>query len=151
MIKVEIYTDGSVSGNGKPTAIGGWACILRALKDDELLMEKEYCGKLVYETDNCPITNNRAEMYAILSGLQAIEKRCILQVYSDSELCIKTLNGEYARKSNPDLWERLDNRCEELKRMGCSINFQWVKGHASNQFNNRCDKLASKVKKEGTA
>ena len=158
MIDVVITTDGSVSANGKPEAIGGWACILQAFKRElapsdsdhlqVLLNEKECSGKLVYETDSCPITNNRAEMYAILKGLEEITgKNCAIQVHSDSELCIKTLNGEYSRKTNTDLWERLDKRCEELKNRGCSIMFMWVRGHSGHALNERCDILAGKAKR----
>lgn len=189
MNDVIIYTDGSVSGNGKRDAVGGWATILQAsvlidsyecfkcsykgrldtfddteydgdvwgqcpkcgkntlitqeIKDVEL----EKCGRLTYETDNCAVTNNRAEMYAILKGLESITKACRIRVHSDSELCIKTLNGEYERKTNLDLWERMDSIIYKLKQKGCLITFQWVKGHADDELNKRCDKMASKVKK----
>jgi len=158
MTEVIVTTDGSVSGNGKPDAIGGWACILQAFKSEMassdsdtlqvLLAEKEYSGKLVYETDNCPVTNIRAEQYGILKGLEEVcGRNCRIEVHSDSELCIKTLNGEYSRKTNQDLWERLDKRCMELKQRGCSIMFMWIKGHSTNVLNNRADKLAGKAKK----
>jgi len=192
MTEIIITTDGSVSGNGKPDAVGGWACILQAyresldtecskcgykgkldefedteydgdvwgtcpkchincmifIEEKKLIAEKEYSGKLVYETDSCPITNNRAEMYAILKGLESVTwKNCRIEVHSDSELCIKTLNGEYSRKTNQDLWERLDNRCMELKNRGCSIMFMWVRGHSAHVLNNRADKLAGKAKR----
>jgi ribonuclease HI len=189
MNDVIIYTDGSVSGNGKETAVGGWATILQAIiqpdsytclncnytgklasfddtehdgdvlgtcpkcdkngtiMQEEKEVEIEKCGKLTYETDCCAVTNNRAEMYAILKGLESIVKPCRIKVYSDSELCIKTLNGEYARKTNLDLWEQMDREIAELNKMGCKILFQWVKGHANDELNNRCDKMASKVKK----
>ena len=148
MHSVIITTDGSVSKNGKPDAIGGWAAILQAWTEVRMINEKEISGKLVYETDSCPITNNRAEMYAILKGLEEIIGRnCTIEVHSDSELCVKTLNGEYSRKTNQDLWERLDKRCEELKQRGCSIKFVWVRGHNGHILNERCDKLASKAKK----
>lgn len=160
MTEIIITTDGSVSGNGKKDAIGGWACILQAFKRElapsdsdtlqVLINEKECSGKLVYETDSCPITNNRAEMYAILKGLEEVcGKNCRIEVHSDSELCIKTLNGEYSRKTNTDLWERLDKRCEELKNRGCSIMFMWVRGHSGHALNERCDKLAGKAKRGG--
>lgn len=161
MDDVIIYTDGSVSGNGKPTAIGGWATILQAYKPlsvyesrygseglhPELLAEIEKCGRMTYETDNCAVTNNRAEMYAILKGLESITKKCNIKVYSDSELCIKTLNGEFARKTNLDMWKQLDSIISELNQIGCKITFQWVKGHADSELNKRCDKMASKVKR----
>jgi len=117
--------------------------ITQEIKD----VEVEKCGRITFETDNCAVTNNRAEMYGIMKGLESITKACKIKVYSDSELCIKTLNGEYARKTNLDLWKRMDSIISKLKQMGCEIVFSWVKGHASNEFNNRCDKMASKVKK----
>jgi len=147
-MKVIITTDGSVSKNGKQDAYGGIGMILQSFKNDKIVKEKEIGEKLPEMLDGCPITNNRAEMYAILKGLEEITgKNCTIEVHSDSELCIKTLNGEYSRKTNTDLWERLDKRCEELKNRGCSIMFIWVRGHSDNEVNIRADKLAGKAKR----
>jgi len=147
---VIIYTDGSVSGNGKPDAIGGWATILQAYRIGKgMIAEVEKCGKLVYDTDNCPVTNNRAEMYGILRALESITKPCKVKVYSDSEWCVKTINGEYHKKTNLDLWDRLDAVIQELERIGCWVVVSWVKGHADDELNKRVDKMASKVKREG--
>lgn len=154
-MNVVIYTDGSVSKNGHPDAIGGWACILQALKlefDDRLMIdipiisEIEKSGQLL-PNHNTPVTNNRAEMYAILYALESINKRCDITVYSDSELVVKTINGEYAKRNNLDLWDKIEEIIRHLKQIGCSVELKWVKGHAGNALNNRVDKLASNAKK----
>lgn len=150
---IVIHTDGSVSGNGKPDAIGGWACILELYELNitgslrYMIKEIEKYGRLTFETDNAPVTNNRAEMYAILMALESINKTCNVFVYSDSELCIKTLNCIYSRKTNLDIWIRIDAVVKELKRIGCNIEFIWERGHSGIILNERCDRLASKVKR----
>lgn len=144
-MNVIIYTDGSVSKNGQPDAIGGWACILQAYKDNIMVSEIEKSGQLL--SDWYQITNNRAEMYAILYALQSVEKRCNITLYSDSELVVKIINGEYSRRNNLDLWEKLDHVMTHLKGLGCTVEILWVKGHSDNVLNNRVDKLASNAKK----
>ncbi len=86
-------------------------------------------------------------MYAILMALEKINMVCNVFVYSDSELCIKTLNCIYSRKTNLDIWNRIDAIVKELKRIGCNIEFIWEKGHSGIILNERCDRLASKVKR----
>ena len=150
---IVIHTDGSVSGNGKPDAIGGWAAILEYYKLNTsgslrfMELEKEIYGRLTFETDDVPVTNNRAEMYGILMALERINMVCNVFVYSDSELCIKSINGIYSRKTNLDIWNRIDAIVKELKRIGCNIEFIWEKGHSGIVLNERCDRLASKVKR----
>jgi ribonuclease HI len=193
MYEVVIYTDGSISKNGKPDAFGGWAAILQALKVDEtaecsncnykghldtfkdtecdgdvlgtcpkchknrilitndekiVVTEKEISGKVTYETDNCPVTNNRTEMYGIIKGLEEIKgKNWSINVYSDSEICINTLNGKYRANANHDLWLRLSNLCQDLRKRDCRLYYNWVRGHNGNALNERCDKLAGEAKK----
>lgn len=137
MKKVTLYTDGACSGNPGP---GGWAAIL--IYGD---YKKEMSGG---EPDT---TNNRMELTGVIKGLQALNQPCVVELYSDSKYVIDALEKGWAegwRKRgwvkadkkpalNPDLWEELLRLCEYH-----TVNLHWVKGHASNPMNNRCDELA---------
>lgn len=137
MKTVTLYTDGACSGNPGP---GGWAAIL--IYGD---YKKEMSGG---EPDT---TNNRMELTGVIKGLQALNQPCIVELYSDSKYVIDALEKGWAvgwRKRgwvkadkkpalNPDLWEELLRLCEYH-----TVNLHWVKGHASNPMNNRCDELA---------
>ena len=137
MKTVTLYTDGACSGNPGP---GGWGAIL------------EYQGhemELSGGEDNT--TNNRMELTAVIRGLQALKESCIVELYSDSKYVIDGLSKGWAaswRKNgwkkadkkpalNPDLWEILLNLTEKH-----NLHYHWVKGHAENPKNNRCDELA---------
>ncbi|MCD7929303.1 MAG: ribonuclease HI [Clostridiales bacterium] len=137
MKTVTLYTDGACSGN--PGA-GGWAAILLfgAHKKELSGGERE-------------TTNNRMELTAVIKGLEALKEPCIVELYSDSKYVIDALEkgwavgwrrrgwvkGDKKPALNPDLWARLLDLCEVHK-----VNLHWVKGHASNEYNNRCDELA---------
>ena len=137
MKKVYIYTDGACSGN--PGA-GGWGAILRYGS-----VEKELSGA---EPDT---TNNRMELTAVISALEALKEPCEVILTTDSKYVCDGMNLGWARswrskgwvKSdrkpalNPDLWERLLQLSEKHK-----ITFVWVKGHAGHPENERCDRLA---------
>ena len=137
MKTVTLYTDGACSGNPGP---GGWGCILEYNG-----VQKELSGG---ETET---TNNRMELTAVIEGLQALKESCIVELYSDSKYVIDALQKGWAeswrqkgwRKAdkkpalNPDLWEillKLTARHE--------MHYHWVKGHADNPMNNRCDEMA---------
>ena len=137
MKTVEIYTDGACSGNPGP---GGWGAILRYNG-----VEKELSG------GEAQTTNNRMELTAAIKALEALKEPCAVELYSDSKYVVEALEKGWAEgwkkrgwvKSdkkpalNPDLWQRL----LELLEMH-SVSCHWVKGHAENQFNNRCDAMA---------
>ncbi|MBR1780267.1 MAG: ribonuclease HI [Oscillospiraceae bacterium] len=137
MKTVTLYTDGACSGNPGP---GGWAAIL-TYGD----YEKEFSGG---EADT---TNNRMELTAVIEGLRRLKEPCRVEHYSDSKYVIDALEQGWAKgwkrrgwvKSdkkpalNPDLWEALLNLCEIH-----DVRLHWVKGHADNPYNNRCDALA---------
>ena len=137
MKTVTIYTDGACSGNPGP---GGWGAILEFRGG-----EKELSGG---EVSN---TNNRMELTAVIRALQALKEPCAVELYSDSKYVIDALEKGWAvswRKKgwvksdkkpalNPDLWETLLN-LTEIHDVRC----HWVKGHASNPKNNRCDEMA---------
>jgi ribonuclease HI len=128
--KIFIYTDGSCKGN--PGA-GGWAAILFEEK------AKKPIAKL--KGNESDTTNNRMEMIAMIEALKFIHDHHLQQnsiiIYSDSNLIVQSFRLGWKRKANLDLWEELDNLNEELQ-----VEFIWVEGHASNKWNNECDKIA---------
>lgn len=137
MKKVYIYTDGACSGN--PGA-GGWGAVLKYQGH-----EKELSG---FEPDT---TNNRMELTAVISALEALKEPCEVVLTTDSKYVCDGIEKGWARswrangwrKSdkkpalNPDLWERLLNLIEVHK-----VSFVWVRGHAGHPENERCDQLA---------
>ena len=137
MKTVTLYTDGACSGNPGP---GGWGAILEFMGH-----EKELSG------GEESTTNNRMELTAVIMGLEALKEPCIVELYSDSKYVIDGLQKGWAEgwrkrgwvKSdkkpalNPDLWGRLLDLTEKHQ-----LRYHWVKGHAENEKNNRCDQMA---------
>ena len=137
MKTVTIYTDGACSGNPGP---GGWGAILRYGET-----EKELSG------GEDMTTNNRMELMGVIAALSALKESCIVELYSDSNYVIAALSKGWVyawqkngwRKAdkkpalNVDLWERLLPLVERHE-----MHYHWVKGHAENEKNNRCDQLA---------
>ena len=137
MKTITLYTDGACSGNPGP---GGWGAILEWEGH-----EKELSGGEI------STTNNRMELTGVIRGLEALKEPCIVELYSDSKYVIDALEKGWAAswqkrgwvKSdkkpalNPDLWQRLLELCQ-VHQVRC----HWVKGHAENPKNNRCDELA---------
>lgn len=137
MSPVEIYTDGACRGNPGP---GGWGVLL--LTDRT---EKELCG------GDIATTNNRMELMAAIQGLSALNRRCNVCVYTDSEYVRRGISEWLAnwkkrgwktanRKpvKNEDLWRELDELAAQH-----DIEWHWVKGHAGNPGNERADQLAN--------
>ena len=137
MKTITIYTDGACSGNPGP---GGWGAILR-YRDTE----KELSGGAA------STTNNRMELTAVIEALRLLREPCIVELYSDSKYVIDALSKGWVYgwqkkgwvKSdkkpalNPDLWEQLLTLVDVHQ-----LTYHWVKGHAENVYNNRCDELA---------
>ena len=137
MKTVTIYTDGACSGNPGP---GGWGAILKYGE-----FEKELSG------GEAMTTNNRMELMGVIRALEALTEPCAVELWSDSKYVIDGLSKGWAvswkkrgwiksdKKPalNPDLWERL---LELTARH--EMRYHWVKGHAENAYNNRCDSLA---------
>ena len=137
MKTVEIYTDGACSGNPGP---GGWGAILRYGG-----REKELSG------GEAMTTNNRMELTAVIAALEALKESCAVELWSDSKYVVDALSLGWAEKwrangwkkpdkktaLNPDLWEKLLTLAAEHE-----MHYHWVKGHADNEYNNRCDALA---------
>ena len=143
MKTVTLYTDGACSGNPGP---GGWGAILEFQG-----VEKELSG------GESSTTNNRMELTAVIEGLSALKEPCVVELYSDSKYVIDGLSKGWAvswrkngwRKAdkkpalNPDLWEKL----LDLTAIH-HMHYHWVKGHAENEKNNRCDQLAVEQSKK---
>lgn len=136
MKQIKIYTDGACSGNPGP---GGWGAIL--LYGDHL---KEMSGG---EADT---TNNRMELTGVISALEALKESCEVTLYTDSQYIANAINlgwlfswqkKGWRRKDgelkNPDLWQKLFTLLQKHE-----VTVIWVKGHAENEYNNRCDELA---------
>jgi len=136
MKKVRIYTDGACSGNPGP---GGWGAVLM------------YGGKKkVLSGGELSTTNNRMELVSVLSALEALREPCEVELYTDSQYVANAINNGWLESwkkkgwkrkggelKNPDLWIRLVPLLEQHK-----VSFNWIKGHAENEYNNRCDELA---------
>ena len=137
MKTVTLYTDGACSGNPGP---GGWGCILEYQGH-----EKELSG------GEKNTTNNRMELTGVIMGLSALKEPCIVELYSDSKYVLDALQKGWVYgwkkrgwvKSdkkpalNSDLWEQLLGLIAQHE-----VHYHWVKGHAENPKNNRCDELA---------
>lgn len=142
MKQVTIYTDGACSGNPGP---GGWGAIL---------LYKETAREL--SGGEALTTNNRMELLGAISALSALKEPCEVVLYTDSQYLANAINKgwliswkakNWKRKDgelkNPDLWQELDRLLIVNK-----VSFFWVKGHADNEFNNRCDELAVKEREK---
>lgn len=136
--RVELYTDGACRGNPGP---GGWGTVLRFDGN-----EKELFG------GEKNTTNNRMELMAVIRGLQALKRRCAVDVTTDSQYVKNGItqwihnwkrNGwrTAAKKpvKNDDLWRQLD---EAVARH--DVSWHWVKGHSGHPENERADALANR-------
>lgn len=136
--KIILYTDGACSGNPGP---GGWGLVLRFGEK-----EKELSGF------DAQTTNNRMELMAVITGLETLKEACNVTIYTDSKYVSDAINKGWLKnwkkngykKSdkkpilNLDLWIRVEAQLERH-----NTQFIWVKGHAENKYNNRCDELAT--------
>jgi ribonuclease HI len=144
--QVKLSTDGACIGNPGP---GGWACVLRF-------------GTHTGEIFGCEphTTNNRMELQAVIEGLQALKERCTVTISTDSQYVQRGVtewlagwkaSGWKKSKSskgsrevlNQDLWVELDKRIAAH-----TVRWQWVKGHADDADNLRCDSLANTAARE---
>lgn len=136
MKEISIYTDGSAKGNpGK----GGYAAVLMSGKH-----KKEISAGFRLTT------NNRMELLAVIAALELIkEPGAKVSIYSDSKYVVDAVEKgwvfswekkAFAKKKNPDLWKRFLSVYRKHQ-----VKFFWVKGHAGNPLNERCDELAVKA------
>ena len=143
-MKVKIYTDGAARGN--PDGPGGYGTVLEFIDSKGQLNTKELsCG---YKKT----TNNRMELMAVIAGLEALNRPCEIELYSDSKYVVDAFNqhwidgwlkkgwkrGKNEPVKNVDLWKRLLKAKEPHQ-----ITFIWVKGHDGHPQNERCDTLAT--------
>lgn len=135
--KVTIYTDGACSGNPGP---GGYGAIL--IYNGK---EKEISG------GEKNTTNNKMEMMAVIKALEVLKEKCDVEVYSDSAYVVNSINNKWVYSWKKNNWIKSDKTkaknielWEELIRLILfhNVKFIKVKGHADNEYNNRCDKLA---------
>lgn len=142
MKKVQIITDGSCLGNPGP---GGWACILRY---------GAHCKELSGAEPHT--TNNRMEMIAAIQALALLKERCQVVIVTDSQYLKNGItkwirgwkrNGWMTREQKPvlnrDLWEQLDTLIAKHE-----VAWEWTKGHANHDDNNRCDELAQSAARQ---
>lgn len=132
---VVIYTDGGCIPN---PGVGGWAAVLISGS-----RKKELSG------GDSASTNNRMEMTAAIMALEALKRPCMVQLHSDSRYLINGITSwihKWKQKNwmrggkpvlNVDLWKRLD-ALNNVHR----VQWIWVRGHAGNRYNERCDELA---------
>ena len=141
MTELFAYTDGACSGNPGP---GGWGVLLVARNGDTVLKERELKG------GEAETTNNRMELMAAISALEALERASPITVVTDSAYVKNGVpswihgwkrNGWKTADRKPvknvDLWQRLDEA-----QKGHDVTWEWIKGHAGHPENERADELA---------
>ncbi|HQD09288.1 MAG TPA: ribonuclease HI [Flavihumibacter sp.] len=132
-----MYTDGSSRGNPGP---GGYGVVLH-WNGRERELSQGYRKT----------TNNRMELMAVIKGLEALTKTGLyIEIYSDSQYVVKAVEEGWLKKwmatnfaggkKNSDLWRAFHALAQQHH-----IRFKWVKGHADNKYNNRCDELATQA------
>lgn len=143
-MKVKIFTDGAARGN--PNGPGGYGTILQYVDGKGTLHEREYSQGYI------KTTNNRMELMAAIVGLEALNRPCQVELYSDSKYLTDAFNQRWVdgwiRKNwtrgknepvkNVDLWKRLLAAAAPH-----SVQYIWVKGHDGHPENERCDCLAT--------
>ena len=143
-MQVKIYTDGAARGN--PDGPGGYGTVLEYVDPKGELHMKEISQGYV------KTTNNRMELMAVIAGLEALNRPCEVELYSDSQYVVNAFNqhwlegwvrkgwkrGKNEPVKNVDLWKRL-LKAKEPHR----ASFHWVKGHDGHPQNERCDTLAT--------
>ena len=149
MKEVVLYTDGSCSGNPGP---GGYGAVLLFTDSKGNTIRKEFSD------GESQTTNNRMEIMGVIKGLKSLNEPCKVTLYSDSRYVVDAIqkgwairwrnNGWMRNKKdkalNVDLWEQLLALLETHE-----VVCHWIKGHADNKENERCDELARGAIKKG--
>ncbi len=143
-MKVKIFTDGAARGN--PEGPGGYGAVVEYVDSKGQKHIREYSQGYV------KTTNNRMELMAVVVGLEALNRPCDVEVYSDSKYVVDAFNskwidgwlakgwkrGKNEPVKNVDIWKRL-----LAAKEAHDVKFIWVKGHAGHPQNERCDLLAT--------
>jgi|SRR5690554_1555875 len=139
-MKVAIYTDGAARGNPGP---GGYGVVLISAQGHYKEISEGYRNT----------TNNRMELLSVIVALESLKKPCdAVTVFSDSKYVVDSVEKGWVYnwvkkgfkgKKNPDLWRRFLEAEKPHK-----VSFEWVKGHAGNKYNERCDTLAVEASKK---
>ena len=126
---IQVYCDGACSGNPGP---GGWAFVIPSLG----------IKKSGYQNAT---TNNRMELTAVIEALSYLSSTTDqsyndveVEIITDSQYVVKSMTENWRKLKNTDLWSTLTSLCS----LGWKITWTWVKGHANNTYNTRCDELA---------
>ena len=143
MEEVTIYTDGACSGNPGP---GGWGAILMNKKK-----KKEISG------GKKDTTNNVMELTAVIEALKLLKFPCKVNLYSDSAYVVNAFLQHWVNNWQKNNWKTADKKDVKNKELWQElisltntheVTFHKVKGHADNEYNNRCDELARNAIKE---
>ena len=143
-MQVKIYTDGAARGN--PDGPGGYGTVLEYVDSKGTLHTREL------SQGYRKTTNNRMELMAVIAGLEALNRPCEVELYSDSQYVVDAFNqhwidgwlkkgwkrGKNEPVKNVDLWKRL-----LAAKAQHQVRFIWVKGHDGHPQNERCDTLAT--------
>jgi len=128
-LKIKFFVDGACSGNPGPMGVGIVA----------------YYGEIkkTFSLHEGEGTNNRAELLAVIRALETVKYPNIshVEIYTDSEWTVNTLNGNYKAKKNLDLIEKAKELIGKMKK----VEIIWIKGHNGNPDNELADKLARKA------
>ena len=149
-MKVKIYTDGAAKGN--PDGPGGYGVVLEYVDSKGQLHTKEL-SQGYFRT-----TNNRMELMAAIVGLEALNRPCSVELFSDSKYLTDAFNQHWVDHWIKKNWKRSGN--EQVKNIPLwkrllkamephEVQFIWVKGHAGHPQNEQCDKLAVKAAEDG--
>ncbi len=141
MPEIYAFTDGACSGNPGP---GGWGVLLQALDGKTVLKERKLKG------GDANTTNNRMELFAAISALEALERRTTITIVTDSAYVKNGItswihgwkrngwkNSSKKTVKNIELWQRIDEAQSKH-----DVTWEWVKGHAGHPENERADELA---------
>lgn len=135
---IELYTDGACSGNPGP---GGYGAILIYKGTEKEISD--------YEIST---TNNKMELMAVIKGLELLKEPCNVKIYSDSAYVVNSIENGWVKSWKKNNWIKSDKQkaknielWEELLKLLeiHNVKFIKVKGHSDNEYNNRCDKLAT--------
>ena len=151
MQSVVCYTDGGCRGNGKENAVGGYGIVMFYTDESNVTHKKEL--KKGFQG----VTNNQMELQAVIDCLLALKRPCNVTLVTDSKYVCNAINEKWLdgwKKrgwvnsskqpvKNKEQWQDLS-----LLLQMHNVSFFWVKGHSTNEWNNRCDELANEAMDE---